>query len=712
MERIRRLLRLTNRSARCARGNSRRRARWKRKAWSAVCLRNVLFGRDRTSGLLRIRAIFKQPKQLLHQDLGFLLIALVDDLLRNLPPRSTRLDACINHLRRFKGPEGLRQASRHATQVGILWPSGRLCFEDREACRLRVAFPNAEVLIHANIPAKLGPRSPWLYTGYVKIALGQVNPTVGDFSGNAGKIIDFALRAQAAGAGLILFPELSVCGYPPRDLVERPSFLAHNRENAERIAAKTQGIAVICGLVTPAESDTGKSAMNSAALLIDGRVAFVQSKMLLPTYDVFDEMRNFAPARSQELFSFCGNRMALTICEDAWNDKQFWGKRLYALDPVDALIRAGGTFVLNISASPFWIGKRELRRDMLASIARQHKVPVVMVNQVGGNDSLVFDGSSLVLNAEGEIIAQGKSFEEDLILFDSKSLTGAIHEQIPGDEASVYSALVLGTRDYMHKCGFQKAIVGLSGGIDSALTAVIAADAVGPENVFGVGMPGPYSSEGSISDARVLARNLDIRFEVLPISQVFEAYRETLQYVFKGCAEDVTEENIQSRARGTLLMALSNKFGAIVLSTGNKSELGVGYCTLYGDMVGGLAVISDVPKTLVYRLSRYVNSRRAVIPEPTLDKPPSAELRPDQKDSDSLPPYEVLDAVLEDYVEDLKPPERIAAERGFDIEVVQRVICMVERAEYKRQQAAPGLKISPKAFGYGRRFPIAAKCDI
>jgi NAD+ synthase (glutamine-hydrolysing) len=545
----------------------------------------------------------------------------------------------------------------------------------------------------------------------VKIALGQINPTVGDFSGNSAKIIDFSRRAQAAGAGLILFPELSVCGYPPRDLVERPSFVARNRETVERIAVETRGIAVICGLVTPAHSDTGKAVMNSAALLQDGKVAFLQSKMLLPTYDVFDEMRNFAPAKSQELFSFCGKRMALTICEDAWNDKQFWSQRLYTVDPVESLMRAGGNFLLNISGSPFWIGKREFRREMLASIARQHKVPVAFVNQIGGNDSLVFDGSSLVLNPEGNVVAQGRSFEEDLIYFDSNNLSGDMHEQIAGDEASVYAALVLGTRDYMHKCGFQKAIIGLSGGIDSALTAVIAADAVGPENVIGVGMPGPYSSRGSIDDARTLAQNLGIRFELLSIDPAYEAYRQTLQPVFAGRKEDVTEENIQSRARGTLLMALSNKFGAIVLSTGNKSELGVGYCTLYGDMVGGLAVISDVPKTLVYRLSNYVKSRRAVIPQATLEKPPSAELRPNQKDSDSLPPYDILDAVLEDYVEDSHSAERIAADRGFDIEVVRRVIRMVDRAEYKRQQAAPGLKISPKAFGYGRRFPIAAKSE-
>ena len=546
----------------------------------------------------------------------------------------------------------------------------------------------------------------------MKIALGQINPTVGDFSGNAAKIVEFSQRAQAAGAGLILCPELSICGYPPRDLVERPSFVAKNQKTAEQIAERTRGIAVICGLVTPAKVETGKSVMNSATLLKDGKISFVQSKMLLPTYDVFDEMRNFAPAKAQTLLDFCGKQMALTICEDAWNDKQFWKKRLYSSDPVDELIRAGGDFVLNISASPFWVGKREFRRKMLASIARSHKVPVAMVNQVGGNDSLVFDGSSLVLNAAGEVVAQAQSFAEDLIFFDSNQLRGDMHEQVEGEEAEAYAALVLGTRDYVRKCGFGTVIIGLSGGIDSALTAVIASEAVGPENVIGVGMPGPYSSPGSIDDARTLAKNLGIRFELLSIDEVFHSYKKVLQATFAGKREDVTEENIQSRARGTLLMALANKFSGIVLSTGNKSELGVGYCTLYGDMVGGLAVISDVPKTMVYRISHYVNSRRPVIPQASLDKPPSAELRPDQKDTDSLPPYEVLDPILEDYVEDMHSAEQIAAERKFDIDLVRQVIRMVDRNEYKRQQAAPGLKISAKAFGYGRRFPIAAKNEV
>jgi len=545
----------------------------------------------------------------------------------------------------------------------------------------------------------------------VKIALGQINPTVGDFSGNADKIIQSAERARAAGAGLVLFPELAVCGYPPRDLVERPSFVARNRSTAEQIAAQTKGIAVICGLVTPANAESGKTVMNSAALLRDGRIEFIQSKMLLPTYDVFDEMRNFAPAQSQRLFGFCGKQMALTICEDAWNDKNFWTRRLYGIDPIEELVRAGGDFVLNISASPFWMGKRELRRDMLAAIAENRGVPVAMVNQVGGNDSLIFDGSSLVLDAEGKVIAQGKSFEEDLVFFDSANLTGEMHPQIAGDEASAYEALVLGTRDYVHKCGFVRAIIGLSGGIDSALTACIAVDALGAENVIGVGMPGPYSSPGSVDDARSLAGNLGIRFELLSIREIYQAAISTLAPVFSGMPQDVTEENIQSRARGLLLMSLSNKFGALVLSTGNKSELAVGYCTLYGDMVGGLAVISDVPKTLVYRLSGYVNSRRPVIPQATIEKPPSAELRPDQKDSDSLPPYDILDQILEDYVEDSHSAEQIVADHHFDPTVVQRVISMIARSEYKRQQAAPGLKISPKAFGYGRRFPIAAKTE-
>ncbi len=551
-----------------------------------------------------------------------------------------------------------------------------------------------------------------LYTGRVRIALGQINTVVGDFSGNSVKIIQYAQRARSAGVELILFPELSVCGYPPRDLVERPWFVERNRETAETIARETQGIAVICGLVTPANSSTGKSVLNSAALLRDGKIAFVQSKRLLPSYDVFDEMRNFAPADHQQLMALESNQVALTICEDAWNDKHFWDRRLYGVDPVEDLIRAGGKILLNISASPFYLRKRELRRDMLAAIAKNYRVPVAMVNQIGGNDSLVFDGSSLVIGPDGKVIAQAKSFEEDLICFDTGSLTGDMRVRDEGIESSAYAALVLGTRDYVHKCGFKKVVLGLSGGIDSALTACIAVDALGSENVIGVGMPGPYSSEGSIHDAAQLARNLGIRFEMAPIGDIFDAYLRGLKPIFAGRQPDVTEENIQARIRGSLMMAMSNKFGALLLTTGNKSEIAVGYCTLYGDMCGGWGVISDVPKTLVYRLSDYVNSRTPLIPRSTIEKPPSAELRPGQKDSDSLPPYEVLDAILEDYIEDNKAPDAIAAAHGYDLELVRKVACMVDKSEYKRQQAAPGPKISEKAFGFGRRYPIAAKLEM
>jgi NAD+ synthase/NAD+ synthase (glutamine-hydrolysing) len=542
----------------------------------------------------------------------------------------------------------------------------------------------------------------------VKIALAQINPTVGDFTGNAAKLRAYANDARLRGAELVVFPELSVCGYPPRDLVEVPAFIVRSRQILEELATEFRDIAIIAGFPSSAALETGKSVMNSAALLRNGRIDFVQSKRLLPTYDVFDEMRNFAPAPTQQLFSIGGQSIALTICEDAWNDKAFWSRRLYGSDPVEELVRAGGQIVINISASPFNVGKPDLRQAMLACIAKQHRVPVLLVNQVGGNDSLVFDGSSIALNPNGEIIAQARSFEEDLILVDTASMSGDMHEQNSGVEASAYAALVLGTRDYVRKCGFKKVVVGLSGGIDSALTAVIAVDALGKENVIGVSMPSQYSSEGSITDARELAENLDICFEVVAIRDIFESYRDALSGVFKGLAQDVTEENLQARARGGLLMAVANKFSALVLTTGNKSELGVGYCTLYGDMVGGLAVISDVPKTLVYRLARYVNTRCAVIPEASITKPPSAELRPDQKDSDSLPPYDVLDRILEEYVGNLKSAPEIAALTGFDEEVIGFVVRLINRSEYKRQQAAPGIRISTKAFGVGRRFPIAA----
>jgi NAD+ synthase/NAD+ synthase (glutamine-hydrolysing) len=546
----------------------------------------------------------------------------------------------------------------------------------------------------------------------VKIALGQINPTIGDFTGNSKKIIESSRQALALGAEMILFPELAVCGYPPRDLLEKPAFVERNSQVVNEIAKAVPQITIVCGFVSPAKVETGKSVMNSAAVLRQGAVQFVQSKMLLPTYDVFDEMRYFDPAESQKLLPLGGKEFALTICEDAWNDKHFWHRRLYRVDPVDELLHAGGNMVLNISASPFHLGKRELRRQMLATIARDNKVPVLFVNQVGGNDSLIFDGSSMVIAPDGRIVAQAKSFEEDLVIFDSETMQGDMHEQIAVGTPSAYAALALGTCDYVRKCGFSKVVIGLSGGIDSALTAAIAVDALGKENVTGIAMPSQYSSEHSIKDARELACKLGIRFEVIAIGNVFDGYRNALAPLFAGMAEDVAEENLQSRIRGNILMAFSNKFGALVLTTGNKSEVGVGYCTLYGDMVGGLGVISDVPKTMVYDLSRYVNSLKPVIPQSTIDKPPSAELRPGQKDSDTLPPYEVLDTILEDYVEDYRTAEQIAGDRGYDVRLVRDVIRMIERSEYKRQQAAPGLKITPKAFGLGRRFPIAQKSEV
>jgi NAD+ synthase/NAD+ synthase (glutamine-hydrolysing) len=545
----------------------------------------------------------------------------------------------------------------------------------------------------------------------MKIALGQINPTIGDFCGNADKIIDYTARARDRGADLVLFPELAISGYPPRDLLEKPSFIDQNSRTLERIARQAHGISIICGLVTPAKSDTGKSVMNSAALVRDGRVEFVQSKMLLPTYDVFDEDRYFAPASKQELLNLNGSHVALTICEDAWNDKHFWHKRLYNIDPVEELVRAGGNLLLNISASPFTLSKRETRKKMLQAIAIEFKVPVFLCNQVGGNDSLIFDGSSLAIGPDGRVLAQAKSFEEDLVLVDTETLEGDMHEQVGGEEATAYAALVLGTRDYVRKCGFKNVILGLSGGIDSALTAVIAVDALGSENVMGVSMPGPYSSQGSRDDARELATNLGIRYETVAISPVFEGFRGALSPIFGSLPQDFTEENMQSRLRGSTLMALSNKFGALVLTTGNKSEMAVGYCTLYGDMCGALAVIADVPKTMVYRLSKYRNGLSPIIPRATIEKVPSAELRPNQTDQDTLPPYEVLDCILQDYVEDYKTAEQVAQERGYDCKVVEAVIRMIERSEYKRQQAAPVLKISHKAFGVGRRFPIAAQYE-
>ncbi len=547
----------------------------------------------------------------------------------------------------------------------------------------------------------------------MKIALAQIDPTVGDFTGNIEKIVAASRRAAEQGARLTVFSELAVCGYPPADLLEKPSFLARAVSAVEELAEATRELstAVLVGVALPAGDASGKPAVNAAVLVDKGRVLLEQHKQLLPFYDVFDEQRYFSPSSPQKIVELDGRRLAVTICEDAWNDKNFWPRRLYKVDPMEELMRERPDLHINLSSSPFWHSKRALRRQMLKAIARRDGIPVVMTNQVGGNDSLVFDGSSIAVDAKGNLIALARSFEEDLVIVDPFD-AAPVAEPADNDDEAAYKALVLGTRDYVRKCGFKKALVGLSGGVDSALVAAIAADALGAENVICIGMPSPYSSQGSINDSHALAANLGIRFEIVPISGLFSEYTEALSPLFTGMKADITEENIQSRIRGNLLMALSNKFNALVLTTGNKSEMAVGYCTLYGDMVGALAVIGDLVKTRVYSVCQWINREHEVIPEAILTKAPSAELRPDQKDTDSLPPYEVLDPILEAYVERYETPEKIASEHGFDLDLVRQVVKLVERAEYKRQQAAPVLKVTAKSFGMGRRFPIAIRVQV
>ena len=540
----------------------------------------------------------------------------------------------------------------------------------------------------------------------MKVALAQINPTVGDFEGNSAKILDAAARAKAQGAGLAVFPEMALVGYPAHDLVELRGFVQRNLEALDRLAGRL-ALPAIVGFVARNESGSGKPLHNSAALISEGRVASVHHKSLLPTYDVFDEDRYFEPASEVRAARLGGTVLGITICEDLWRETGELQTR-YRFDPLPALVEQGAEAIINISASPFTLGKIEVRHGLLAERARKFSLPLVYVNQVGGNDELVFDGGSMVMNARGERVAQARQFDEDLLVVDLAALPPPLPNAGPNRVETAFRALALGTRDYLRKCGRREALLGLSGGIDSALVAVVAAEALGPENVLAVSMPSRFSAEASLNDARALAETLGMRHLTIPIEPAHQALLKMLQPAFGDLPPDVTEENLQARIRGTLLMALSNKFGMLLLATGNKSELAAGYCTLYGDMCGGLAPLSDVPKTMVYEIAHWVNREREVIPRNTLRRAPSAELRPNQTDQDTLPHYDLLDRVLHAFIEEQKDAEEIVAS-GVDRAVVQDVIRRIEASEYKRRQAVPGLKITSKAFGYGRRVPIARK---
>ncbi len=539
----------------------------------------------------------------------------------------------------------------------------------------------------------------------MRIALAQINPTIGDFAGNEAKILEAARRGEAGKLDLVVFPELAIPGYPPRDLLLKKDFIAKNLAALQRLAAASGKTALMVGYAGENKASTGRPCTNEAALLQDGKITATRQKSLLPNYDVFDEDRYFQPGTDNLPATVNGHSCGLSVCEDIWNDEDFWPHRLYGFNPIAELVSAGAEVILNISASPWNVGKEKLRHDMLASLARKSRRPVLLCNMAGGNDELVFDGTSMAFNAEGGLIARAKSFEEDFVVVDTSN-SPVLKPPLAPEEENIYKALVLGLRDYLRKCGFKSAVLGLSGGIDSALVACLAVEALGAKNVRGVSLPSRYSSPGSLEDARLLAARLGIAYDVIPIEPPFASVRQQLEPVFRGLAEDTTEENIQARLRGVILMALSNKFGSLVLTTGNKSELAVGYCTLYGDMCGGLAVISDVPKTMVYRLARWINRDRELIPASSLTKPPSAELRPNQTDQDTLPPYDILDAILEQSVVEARSLPDIVA-LGFNEADVRRVVRLIEQNEYKRRQAAPGLKVTSKAFGVGRRIPIA-----
>ena len=569
----------------------------------------------------------------------------------------------------------------------------------------------------------------------MKIALVQINPVIGDFAYNTAQILSWAGKARNKGCDLAVFPELALCGYPPQDLLERPAFIAEHDKALQALADKVSGLAVICGHLEKHTDSSGKPLHNSASLIADGKLLFTDRKRLLPTYDVFDETRYFEPGRRSQACQYKGLHMGITVCEDIWNDKGSFPQHLYAIDPVGDLVsdlQAQGQkidLLVNISASPFQIDKEAVKHDIFTRVCTNNNLPLIYVNQVGGQDSLLFYCWSMAMDSAGKIIARAERFTEDMVVVDTGTWQGEVHErhilELHAEESTpdapemdiqeagtVYTALVMGVRDYGAKCGFSKGVVGLSGGIDSAVTCAIACEAFGAENVLGVAMPSPYTSVDSIEDAKKLAENLGCRFEVIAISSVFSALKESLAHIFTASKNsamptvDITEQNMQARIRGNLLMALSNKYGSLLLSTGNKSEMAVGYCTLYGDMSGGLAVISDVPKLLVYKLAQYINRSKNLIPARIISKPPSAELAPNQLDQDDLPPYEVLDPILQAYLEQNKSVAEIAA-MGFERPTVEDIVKRIRTNEYKRKQAPLGLKVTSKAFGYGRRYPTA-----
>ncbi len=546
----------------------------------------------------------------------------------------------------------------------------------------------------------------------MRIALCQINTTVGDLAGNVDRILEDARRAADAGADLAVFPELCVTGYPPQDLLDRPSFLDDANDAVQHLAMSApEGLALLVGAPVRNTTSVGKRLYNSALLLADGKIVDTISKTLLPTYDVFDEYRYFEPCPDRRVLEWGGLRLGLHICEDMWNNEEKAPYHLYAANPVDELAALGIDLFVNISASPYAVGKPAERRLLIQESCREHSVPFVYVNQVGANTELVFDGGSQVQSAGGEVLWHSDLFQEDFFVWDSESPGAPVEVAFEDVTAEIHDALVLGVRDYVQKTGagvFDKALIGLSGGIDSAVTCAIAVAALGADRVVGVTMPSDYSSSGSVDDSRILADNLGIEFRQIPIATAVDAFGEMLAPLFVGLEDGVAEENIQARTRGVTLMAISNKFSHLLLTTGNKSEMAVGYATLYGDMSGGLAVLSDVLKMDVYRVAEHINALAGydVIPRNTITKPPSAELRPGQVDQDSLPPYEVLDEILARYVEEHRSPSKIASDTGFDLEVVERIARMVDRNEYKRRQAAPGIRISGKAFGSGRRVPI------